>query len=82
MYSLVGDNVTTYEELRKDEDLGINADPKDEHRKKLYPNSVFVMDASFSEGYEGDLYMGEMAFEFIVEQLEFGFLYYRMELFR
>ncbi|MEK3943564.1 ETEC_3214 domain-containing protein [Paenibacillus sp. FSL H3-0310] len=83
MYSLVGDNIYTYDDLRNDENLqGIKADPESKYRKKLYPNAIFVIDGRFSSGNEGVLYGTDVAFEFIVDQLEFGLLYYRLDFYR
>lgn len=52
MYSLVGENIYTYENLREDVNLkGIKADINNQFRKKIFSNSVFVIDARFSEDY-------------------------------
>lgn len=81
-YNLVPYYIKTFRQFSDDENKkGVVNDPKNEFRKALYPNTVFVFGGRDMDEYAGMSLDPFDTFEFIIEQLEFGFLYTRIELF-
>ncbi|MDR9855638.1 hypothetical protein RJP21_18660 [Paenibacillus sp. VCA1] len=81
-YNLVGDRIRTFRQFSDNSNQAIVNDPQNKYRKALFPNSVFVFDGYGMDEFEdSDLDSFDIAFEFIREQFNFGFLYERIKLF-
>ncbi|SMF89049.1 hypothetical protein SAMN05661091_4498 [Paenibacillus uliginis N3/975] len=82
-YNLLGYYIRTFRQFTEDENKkGVIPDPQNEYRKSLSPNAVFVFDGHAMDEYESSVLDSfDTAFEFIIEQFRFGFLYTRIELF-
>lgn len=76
-YNLLGNTVRTYAQFSEVE-KNRSIDPSDENRKVLIPNVVLVFDGTSGYGYT-EINNFDIAFEFIIDQLKFGFLYERGE---
>jgi hypothetical protein len=73
-YYIIDDKVRTFEQFRETGKRKVT-DLKNQYRDALIPNAVFVFDGS--GGRKKNDINDDTAFEFILEQLEFGFLYLR-----